>query len=352
MSLLITGRRPRRTSNKQASAVELAPVEDLLLFECPFCPEEFSLLDSVEKHMRGHRHSDLPLAGDNLYQADDEPYQACEEEPQTEFVPKRDQLPRHTPRRTTKNLYDCPTCPAFFNTTEQLSRHVCCSFPQPKKRRFRCEHCPQSFSDRKSLHRHALKHTGEYPYFCVHCNARFAQRKDLASHAKELHCSGSRTAADRPFKCKQCPKSFARQYKLVIHTRSHPSDKPLLRCDHCQKSFSDRSNLARHKRLHAVKNSFRCNRCQKSFAGRIGLSNHKRVHAGEQAPISQGPEGSLHCEMCTAVFSYQSLLYRHMRLHTKEKPFECMLCYKAFPRKDYLTNHMLRQHKHHEQGAP
>ncbi|KAJ2892363.1 putative zinc finger protein [Zalerion maritima] len=54
------------------------------------------------------------------------------------------------------------------------------------------------------------------------------------------------TAADRPFKCDQCPQSFNRNHDLKRHKRIHLAVKPFP-CSHCDKSFSRKDALKRHK---------------------------------------------------------------------------------------------------------
>ncbi|KOS46307.1 hypothetical protein ACN38_g2784 [Penicillium nordicum] len=52
-------------------------------------------------------------------------------------------------------------------------------------------------------------------------------------------------AADRPFKCDQCPQSFNRNHDLKRHKRIHLAVKPFP-CSHCDKSFSRKDALKRH----------------------------------------------------------------------------------------------------------
>ena len=45
------------------------------------------------------------------------------------------------------------------------------------------------------------------------------------------------------------------------------------------------------------------------------------------------------CEFCESSFSAPSFRTRHLRTHTKDKPFECEVCKKVFPQKVHLQSH-------------
>ncbi|KAK4062783.1 transcriptional regulator family: C2H2 zinc finger and Fungal Specific TF [Trichoderma aggressivum f. europaeum] len=45
------------------------------------------------------------------------------------------------------------------------------------------------------------------------------------------------------------------------------------------------------------------------------------------------------CDICEATFSRQEHLVRHIKSHTREKPFRCLICGKGFARQDVLSRH-------------
>ncbi|EPB80473.1 zinc finger, C2H2 type [Ancylostoma ceylanicum] len=118
--------------------------------------------------------------------------------------------------------------------------------------------------------------------------------------------------------------SFQAKYKLVNHIRVHTGEKPF-RCEQCNREFARSENLKIHVRTHTSKNL---------------------LHAiPEEKPFPCPHDG------CDKTFANSSDRKKHMHVHTSEKPYECKViiqkikgCKKVYSHPSSLRKHMKVRH--------
>uniref|UniRef100_H9GS97 Zinc finger protein 646 n=1 Tax=Anolis carolinensis TaxID=28377 RepID=H9GS97_ANOCA len=90
-----------------------------------------------------------------------------------------------------------------------------------------------------------------------------------------LACEQPAEQEERPYKCKQCPRSYRHAGSLVNHRHTH--EVGLFHCLVCRKDFSNPMALKSHLRTHLEEKRHKCLDCGRGFRTSSQLANHRCV---------------------------------------------------------------------------
>ncbi|KAJ0032851.1 hypothetical protein NQD34_002932 [Periophthalmus magnuspinnatus] len=208
------------------------------------------------------------------------------------------------------------------------------------KRKLTTQNCPIcGKSLKRDLWSHILGHTAERPFSCSVCNKGFTRKSSLTLH-KSLHLT------QKPFSCTVCGKGFTQKSHLKLHLDIHDKHEQKQKETVISKRTRKTKQAAAVQpkpRLNTEKREQNLGRDQSSPSP-TGREKKRRKcrQASDQtraskrlSPLSISQKGE-ECPVCGKVFND---LWKHMLLHTGERPFRCSVCRKGFTRVSTLTLH-------------
>lgn len=188
---------------------------------------------------------------------------------------------------------------------------------------YSCQICYRQFSSKNSLKVHLESHDTTKKYKCKDCEAAFHTQGSYYAHIRRHN--GNSTV------CHYCGKTFYHNDKFKCHLRTHTGEKPFM-CKNCPKTFSSRDNLKRHDMLvHKNDHDFSCDTCSEKFVFYQNYLDHLKCHKTEE---------NFQCDLCKKTMKSKSLLLRHIRVHTGVKPYKCELCNARFSDSSNKNRHM------------
>ena len=109
-----------------------------------------------------------------------------------------------------------------------------------------------------------------------HCSQAWATERDSVSKKKKIH------TREKPYKYKECGKSFNRSSTFTKHKVIHTGVK-LYKCEECGKSFFWSSALTRHKKIHTGQQPYKQEKFGKAFNQFSHLTTDKITHIEEKS---------------------------------------------------------------------
>ncbi|TGZ33868.1 hypothetical protein CRM22_011417 [Opisthorchis felineus] len=146
--------------------------------------------------------------------------------------------------------------------------------------------------------------------------------------------------------CEICGRIFRHLPSLHRHKRDDHAPQSRIRtkvlCDECGKAFRDPCDLKRHMHCHSAEKNCLCSACSEVFPNRGALHKHKLLQH-DKVPMEKVTKHE--CAVCKRWFEDTRNLKRHSVVHTKQRPFMCVLCAKAYSQLEALQRHQRKNHQ-------
>ncbi|CAL7941079.1 unnamed protein product [Xylocopa violacea] len=249
----------------------------------------------------------------NIADVKDEHSLDCESE--DSCSESRDNLQRNTPDFNFVNVkiepLNIPTEDPMFEDESGMSDKASTMENQTN---LKCKICQKQYMKLGHLKNHMRTHTKGKKFECKLCNKTFHVLSLYEKHMRQSH----------------------RQSKLFAVTRSRRSkesqDKTIL---DAKSKLSCSSDLNDDERQSNEANDY------PKVTKNLNLLKERRKIIADNRSTKIDGESTLECSYCNQKFNFPSVLKRHMRSHTNERPYICEICNKSFKQLGHLSQHSL-----------
>ncbi|XP_072168716.1 zinc finger protein 341-like isoform X2 [Diadema setosum] len=200
-----------------------------------------------------------------------------------------------------------------------------------KPGKLRCNYCERTFAKNFDLQQHLRSHTGEKPFQCIVCGRAFAQKSNVKKHMQTHKVWPEGKGATLPSKP---------ILKVTNLGEENSAKNAKIRLD-AGGSQDLVEPIPREEML--VDNSYVCNFCNERFKNYYQLKTHMRQHKDEQL---------YKCilKSCASTFKDLDEFLEHTRSHEKELSYRCHLCNKQFSSLNDLGVHQYSHSLYPNQG--
>ena len=265
-------------------------------------------------------------------------------------------------RRHVERPFKCRHCVARFVSAESLRKHQ-------EQTHGPCAVCGRVLSSGVAYRAHMSRHTGQRAFPCGHCSKAFYSAKSQREHERYAHGKTRRgkglasqsgeslkkqpgkgpsprprgrlrgTTSDKQLKCRLCGQGLASTAAYKSHMNKHLGSRPY-KCKQCSKSYCHASTLRKHER---IKHSL----TSKAEKGRALPKADKCQQPSKHTSPAPGrhPQSRRNfCRKCGRVLSGPREYESHMNRHAGIQPYKCSVCGLAYHGIRSLQKHMDLKH--------
>ncbi|CAN8186610.1 unnamed protein product [Coccothraustes coccothraustes] len=172
-----------------------------------------------------------------------------------------------------KELQDNAQCQSGGEAAAAGSSLV--EFIPSAERPYRCRLCHYSSGNKGYIKQHLRVHRQRQPYQCPICEHIAGDSKGLESHMIN-HCKA------RMYQCKQCEESFHYKSQLRNHEREQHSLPDLFSAATANKLIVSNEADDREGSKSSAQKLFRCDVCDYTSTTYVGVRNHRRIHSSDK----------------------------------------------------------------------
>ncbi|KAG7202771.1 hypothetical protein KM043_009939 [Ampulex compressa] len=296
-----------------------------IVWKCVQCGEVFNSCDIADNHYKIHEDKITlieELSVSKVYHCE-----FC-----NSYFTDVDNLKNHRNQHIVEKPYSCNTCNTCFKSYAEAVLHW---KEHPRMFKvlvvFLCELCNKDMKELALLYKHKQKRhqytarkseMGNNKFICELCGNIFDKNEDIQAHSRD-QCS--------KFPCDICGSLLPTANSLKAHKRRHSGLRPYV-CNICGKSYTQSSHMWTHKRFHMGVKPYACEYCDQRFTIKPDLADHTRKKHTRERPFK--------CDVCNKAFLTGSVFYQHRLIHRGDRRYKCHYCEKAFTRTEALNNHI------------